>query len=39
MAMKEVNGRYIHVDQRDYSHLRYLMMICGCGVSEQQAQL
>ena len=30
MAMKEVNGRYIHVDQRDYSHLRYLM-ICGCG--------
>lgn len=30
MAMAEVNGRYIHVGQRDYSHLRYLM-ICGCG--------
>ena len=30
MEMAEVNGRYIHVGQRDYSHLRYLM-ICGCG--------
>ena len=30
MAMAEVNGRYVHVGQRNYSHLRYLM-ICGCG--------
>ena len=30
MAMAEVNGRYVHVGQQDYSHLRY-MMICGCG--------
>ena len=30
MAMTEVNGHYVHVGQRDYSHLRYLM-ICGCG--------
>lgn len=30
MAMAEVAGRYVHVGQRDYSHLRYLM-ICGCG--------
>ena len=30
MAMEEVNGRYVHVSQRDYSRLRYLM-ICGCG--------
>lgn len=30
MAMAEVNGRYVHVGQRDYSHLRFLM-ICGCG--------
>lgn len=30
MAMAEVNGGYVHVGQRDYSHLRYLM-ICGCG--------
>lgn len=30
MAMEKVNGRYVHVGQRDYSHLRYLM-ICGCG--------
>lgn len=30
MAMANVNGRYTHVGQRDYSHLRYLM-ICGCG--------
>ena len=30
MAMEEVNGRYVHVGQRNYSRLRYLM-ICGCG--------
>lgn len=30
MAMANVNGRYVHIGQRDYSHLRYLM-ICGCG--------
>lgn len=30
MTMAEVNGRYVHVGQRDYLHLRYLM-ICGCG--------
>ena len=30
MAMAAGNGRYVHVGQRDYSHLRYLM-ICGCG--------
>ena len=30
MAMAEVNGRYVHVGQRDYLHLKYLM-ICGCG--------
>lgn len=30
MAMTKVDGRYAHVGQRDYSHLRYLM-ICGCG--------
>ena len=30
MAMAQVDGRYIHVSQRDYSHLKY-MMICGCG--------
>lgn len=30
MAMEQVNGRYEHVGQRSYSHLRY-MMICGCG--------
>ena len=30
MAMVKTNGRYVHVAQRDYSHLRYLM-ICGCG--------
>lgn len=29
-AMAEVNGRYVHVGQQNYSHLRYLM-ICGCG--------
>lgn len=30
MAMKKVDGRYEHPAQRDYSHLKYLM-ICGCG--------
>ena len=30
MAMKKVGERYEHVGQRDYSHLRYIM-ICGCG--------
>lgn len=30
MAMTEVDGRYVHVGQSDYAHLRYLM-ICGCG--------
>lgn len=30
MAMTAVDERYVHVGQRDYSHLRYLM-ICGCG--------
>ena len=30
MAMVKTNGRYVHVAQRDYSRLRYLM-ICGCG--------
>ena len=30
MTMAQVNGRYVHVGQWDYSHLRY-MMICGCG--------
>lgn len=30
MAMASVNGRYTHIGQRDYAHLRYLM-ICGCG--------
>ena len=30
MAMAKENGRYVHVGQRDYAHLRYLM-ICGCG--------
>ena len=29
-ACKRNGGRYVHVGQRDYSHLRYLM-ICGCG--------
>lgn len=35
MAMKEVNGRYVHVGQRDYAHLKYLM-ICGCGFPNSQ---
>ena len=30
MAMTEVNGLYVHVGQREHSHLRFLM-ICGCG--------
>ncbi len=30
MAMTKEDGRYVHVGQRDYSHLRFLM-ICGCG--------
>ena len=30
MAMQKVRGRYEHVAQTDFSHLRYLM-ICGCG--------
>lgn len=30
MDMRKVGDRYEHVEQRDYSHLRYIM-ICGCG--------
>ena len=30
MAMQKVGERYEHVEQEDFSHLRYLM-ICGCG--------
>ena len=30
MTMRKVGERYEHVEQADYSHLRYLM-ICGCG--------
>lgn len=30
MAMKKVGDRYEHIGQRDYSHLRFVM-ICGCG--------
>lgn len=30
IAMQKVDGRYEHVGQADFSHLRYLM-ICGCG--------
>ncbi len=30
MAMRKVGDRYEHVDQADFSHLKY-MMICGCG--------
>ena len=30
MAMEKVDGRYEHVAQRDFSHLRYVM-ISGCG--------
>ena len=30
MAMQKVGDRYEHVGQRDFTHLRYVM-ICGCG--------
>lgn len=30
MDMRKVGDRYEHVEQRDFSHLRY-GMICGCG--------
>ncbi len=30
MAMRKVGERYEHMEQADFSHLRYLM-ICGCG--------
>ena len=30
MAMRKAGDRYEHVEQADFSHLRYLM-ICGCG--------
>ena len=30
MAMRRSGDRYVHVGQRDFSRLRY-MMICGCG--------
>ena len=30
MAMRKAGERYEHVEQADFSHLRYLM-ICGCG--------
>ena len=30
MAMRKTGDRYEHVEQADFSHLRYLM-ICGCG--------
>ena len=30
MTMRKVGERYEHVEQADFSHLRYLM-ICGCG--------
>ncbi|MBQ9010989.1 MAG: flavodoxin family protein [Clostridia bacterium] len=30
MAMRKVGDRYEHVEQADFTHLRYLM-ICGCG--------
>mgnify|MGYP002522510958 CR=1 FL=1 len=35
MSMAEVNGRYVHVGQRVYSHLNFLM-ICGCGFPNSQ---
>ena len=34
MAMQKVRGRYEHVAQADFSHLRYLM-ICGCALVKQ----
>lgn len=30
LAMRKVGARYEHVEQADFSHLRYIM-ICGCG--------
>lgn len=30
MAMRKVGERYEHIEQADFSHLKYLM-ICGCG--------
>ena len=30
MEMRRVGERYVHVEQADFSHLRYLM-VCGCG--------
>lgn len=30
MSMKKVGERYQHIEQADFSHLKYLM-ICGCG--------
>ena len=35
MAMARVNGRYVHVGQRDASRLKFLM-ICGCGFPNSQ---
>lgn len=35
MAMRKVGERYEHVEQADFSHLRYLM-ICGCGFPNSQ---
>lgn len=35
MAMQKVGERYEHVDQADFSGLRYLM-ICGCGFPNSQ---
>lgn len=30
MAMRKVGDRYEHIEQADFSHIRYIM-ICGCG--------
>ncbi len=30
MKMKKTDGRYVHVGQRETSHLKFLM-VCGCG--------
>lgn len=35
MAMRKVEERYEHVEQADFSHLKYLM-ICGCGFPNSQ---
>ena len=35
MAMRKVGERYEHVEQADFSRLRYLM-ICGCGFPNSQ---